>query len=82
MRLAHCLDFIRQSVMCNMDISMAGTVWVNQTNPFIPDFHRKHVCVNFDDIRAWAERNQVPKHIPDDYIQLPEGVVMISESAP
>jgi hypothetical protein len=66
-----------------MDTSTFGLIWVNQTRPHPwADFNTKHVCRNFEDIRAWAERNQIPDHVPDDYVEVPEGGVRILESVP
>ena len=69
--------------MCNMDIGTFGLVWVNQSHPRPwPDFNTEHVCRNFEDIRAWSERNQIPEDRPDDYMQMPEGDVKVWELAP
>jgi hypothetical protein len=48
--------------MCDVDIGVFGSVWVNQTHPrpFV-DFNTKHVCRNFDDIRTWVKNAQVPE---------------------
>jgi hypothetical protein len=58
--------------MCTMDIGVFGSVWVNATSPntFV-DFNTKHVCRNFEAIRSWAERNQIPEDAPEDYLEIP-----------
>ena len=59
--------------MCDIDISVFGTVWINETHlRSWPDFNTKHVCKNFDDIRAWVERNQVPEEQLADLMERPE----------
>ncbi|KAK0620542.1 hypothetical protein B0T14DRAFT_586967 [Immersiella caudata] len=58
--VSHCVDFIRQRLMCDVDIGVFGSVWVNRTDPrpFV-DFNTRHVCRDFEAVRAWAERHQV-----------------------
>ncbi|MCJ1355541.1 MAG: hypothetical protein MMC33_005533 [Icmadophila ericetorum] len=81
--VSHCLDFIRQRLMCTVDTGVFGAVWVNRSDPqqFV-DFNTKHVCKNFDAIRAWAERNQMPEHLPDDFWEMPGEDVYIWPVAP
>ncbi|KAL6231590.1 hypothetical protein BDW75DRAFT_233492 [Aspergillus navahoensis] len=59
--VSHCLDILRQQLMCTIDVGVLGQVWIHPENPspFV-DFNTEHVCRNFEDIRAWAERNQLP----------------------
>jgi hypothetical protein len=57
---AHCLDIIRQTLMCNIDTGVLGQVWVDKSAPnAFPDFNTRHKCKNFDDIRTWAVAHQV-----------------------
>lgn len=77
MNLAHCLDILRQRLMCDADIGVFGSYWVQNATrprPFV-DFNTKHVCRNFDPIRAWGEERQIPEEVPDDFMEEPgEGV--------
>lgn len=46
--------------MCNVDTGVLGQVWYDQESPeAFPDFNTKHTCKNYEDIRIWAEKNQV-----------------------
>lgn len=57
---AHCLDTLRQVLMCNVDTGVLGQVWYGEGHPeAFPDFNTKHTCKNYKDIRIWAEKNQV-----------------------
>jgi hypothetical protein len=57
---AHCLDTVRQVLMCNVDTSILGQVWVNSDKPTaFPDFNTRHMCKNFDAIKAWAGKVEV-----------------------
>jgi hypothetical protein len=47
--------------MCTIDVGVLGQVWIHpdHPSPFV-DFNTEHVCRNFEDIREWAERSQLP----------------------
>ncbi|KAH7133107.1 hypothetical protein B0J13DRAFT_93554 [Dactylonectria estremocensis] len=73
--VTHCLDTIRQVLMCNVDTAVLGQVWANKEEPLaFPDFNTRHMCKNYDAVRAWSERLQeVPnKELPVDYLALPK----------
>ena len=81
--LAHCLDIVRQRLMCTVDTGVFGSVWVNRTDPHtFVDFNTKHVCKNFDVIRRWAERNQMPKDLPMNFWEMPGDDVYVWDKAP
>ncbi|CAK7198510.1 hypothetical protein SEUCBS139899_001171 [Sporothrix eucalyptigena] len=50
----HCMDSIRQSLMCNADTSVLVWSWDAATRANIPHVDVAHVCKNFDKIRSWA----------------------------
>ncbi|KAL2819571.1 hypothetical protein BDW59DRAFT_181645 [Aspergillus cavernicola] len=70
--VSHCLDILRQQLMCTIDIGVLGQVWIHpeHPSPFL-DFNTEHRCRNFEDIRDWAERNQLPEDPPRDFLQPP-----------
>lgn len=72
---AHCLDIIRQQLMCNIDIGVLGQVWYqppdSEIEPFV-DFNTVHTCRNFDAVRDWAEQHQLPTEVPDDFLEGPK----------
>ncbi|PNY29595.1 Uncharacterized protein TCAP_00492 [Tolypocladium capitatum] len=58
--VTHCLDTIRQVLMCNVDTGVLGQVWVDAEQPTaFPDFNTRHVCKNYADVREWAGKLQV-----------------------
>ena len=70
---AHCLDILRQQLMCTVDIGVLGQVWWNKDTPTaFPDFNTQHKCRNFDQIRQWAEEHQAPLDLPPDYLEPPD----------
>ncbi|KAK8045713.1 hypothetical protein PG996_013777 [Apiospora saccharicola] len=67
----HCLDILRQAVMCQPDTGVFGQYWVAATNeigtwsgedlgerPFV-DFHTTHRCQNFEELRGWVVGHQI-----------------------
>ncbi|KAF4987367.1 hypothetical protein FDECE_15463 [Fusarium decemcellulare] len=80
LHVTHCLDTIRQVLMCNVDTGVLGQVWANQKDPnAFPDFNTKHTCKNYEDIKKWAEKLQAPEadSLPEDYLLSPkEGDVL------
>ncbi|CAI6092891.1 unnamed protein product [Clonostachys chloroleuca] len=72
--VTHCLDTIRQVLMCNVDTAVLGQVWANPNNPkAFPDFNTKHVCKNYESVRKWAESIQAPPYdqVPEDFLETP-----------
>ncbi|KAJ5098958.1 hypothetical protein N7532_005959 [Penicillium argentinense] len=70
--VSHCLDILRQQLMCTADTGVLGQIWVYPDNPEpYADFNSRHRCKNFDEIRQWAEDNQLPENLPEDFLQRP-----------
>ncbi|KAL7782789.1 hypothetical protein V8C37DRAFT_413846 [Trichoderma ceciliae] len=81
--VTHCLDTVRQVLMCNADTGVLGQVWIDPQQPTaFPDFRTKHVCKNYDDIRQWAKLLQAPPadQIPKDYLALPKSEDVIGST--
>ncbi|KAK3376457.1 hypothetical protein B0T24DRAFT_573178 [Lasiosphaeria ovina] len=75
LHVSHCLDTIRQVLMCHVETAVLGQVWYGskeQPGAF-PDFNTRHRCKNYDDVRRWAEARQEPPAdaLPDDYTAVP-----------
>ena len=80
---AHCLDILRQQLMCTVDIGLLGQVWWNREMPLAyPDFNTKHTCRNFEEVRKWAEAHQAPKDVPADYLSPPRSIEDVFEAIP
>lgn len=59
--------------MCTVDTGLLGQVWWNQDFPqAFPDFNTQHVCRDFEAVRHWAESNQAPVDVPEDFLQSPK----------
>ncbi|THC88338.1 hypothetical protein EYZ11_012217 [Aspergillus tanneri] len=68
--VSHCLDILRQQLMCTVDVGVLGQVWVwpEDPRPFV-DFNTRHRCRDFDQIRQWAQDHQLPQIPPPDFLQ-------------
>ncbi|KAL8743794.1 MAG: hypothetical protein Q9190_003889 [Brigantiaea leucoxantha] len=56
----HCLEILRQVVMCNSDLEVLTYNWVSiRTAPW-PNFNVEHKCRNFDAVLDWALKHQAP----------------------
>lgn len=85
--ISHCVDIIRQQLMCTVDIGVLGQVWYQPggDDPYpkaFVDFNTKHVCRNYEDIRKWAEVRQLPEDVPDDYLAPPIPGAKIHDGIP
>ena len=60
----HCLDMLRQVLMCNPDVGVLGQVWWQPEGDLQPmafvDFNTKHRCRDYEGVRTWAEAHQMP----------------------
>lgn len=77
LHVTHCLDTIRQVLMCNVDTGVLGQVWTNPEDPTaFPDFNTKHKCKNYDHVKDWALKLQLQappeEGLPDDFLLMPE----------
>ncbi|KAK8855421.1 tat pathway signal sequence [Apiospora arundinis] len=75
LHVSHCLDTLRQVLMCNADTGVLGQVWYNHPEgpQAFPDFQSQHQCKNFEDIKEWAVALQAPpvEELPHDYMKPP-----------
>ncbi|KAJ1715748.1 hypothetical protein NYO67_2047 [Aspergillus flavus] len=61
----HCLDGLRQYVMCNADLSLNTFDWIpNYPRPW-PNFEVVHRCANWESIEEWALTHSFNGYDPD-----------------
>jgi hypothetical protein len=76
--IGHCLDMVRQALMCSADTGMQPFLWVgNPPHPF-PDFIREHKCKNFGDILDFAREKQQPL-LKDMDVEPHEGALILPD---
>ncbi|KAL9064414.1 MAG: hypothetical protein Q9161_008891 [Pseudevernia consocians] len=61
----HCVDYIRQYLMCKFDTTIMPFNWVlDHQNP-TPNGNTIHKCVNWDFLQDWLKNRAVP--MPEDF---------------
>ncbi|MCJ1227899.1 hypothetical protein MMC12_004558 [Toensbergia leucococca] len=55
----HCIDAIRQSIMCHGDIATVYWRWIAAREVPLPRLEVTHTCRNFDKIRDWGKAYRV-----------------------
>jgi hypothetical protein len=67
----HCLDILRQVLMCNPDVGVLGQVWWQPQDEDSPsafvDFNTVHRCRDYEAVRSWAEAHQLP---PEEQVNM------------
>lgn len=68
--LDHCIDSIRQSVMCSSDLAPIVWLWIEENHLAQPVAQVAHTCRDFDVIREWAEDHHIGEfnrsiYVPD-----------------
>ncbi|KIJ48692.1 hypothetical protein M422DRAFT_162401, partial [Sphaerobolus stellatus SS14] len=66
----HCVEYIRQALMCNPDVSMNVWNWYDDLKGVRGSSHQAHTCVNFSKLQEWARERQISKFInTTEYIE-------------
>ena len=55
--IAHCIDAIRQSIMCASDVTAYTWQWSEEFHGYVNHVKNPHICRNFDVLREWARVN-------------------------
>lgn len=71
--LEHCIDALRQSLMCASDITPLPWMWVEADQEAKEVAEVVHTCRNFEDVRQWAIQNKIKhfdrhKYVHDDLL--------------
>ncbi|KAF9486940.1 hypothetical protein BDN71DRAFT_770718 [Pleurotus eryngii] len=56
--MSHCLDSIRQSLVCSSDVSLIVWKWDEEAGQSFPRGNVVHRCRDLDRIKEWALENQ------------------------
>lgn len=68
----HCINSIRDSVMCSVDVTPNIWIWDEVRQRSVPRLDTVHTCRNFEKIRDWAKIHHLEKeliytvHVEDD----------------
>jgi len=61
--VSHCVDTIRQSLMCSADVSVNVWQWSPELSVVVGYSTQAHSCRNFEKLRDWAQSRQLEKWI-------------------
>ncbi|KAJ6472637.1 hypothetical protein DFH09DRAFT_1007721 [Mycena vulgaris] len=73
--VGHCVDWIRQSLMCTSDTSVIVWQWEKSMNASIVKGNVAHTCRKFDKIQEWAKERKVVK-MPDPTVHIEDDIVV------
>ncbi|KAG2068285.1 hypothetical protein BDR04DRAFT_1079564 [Suillus decipiens] len=75
--LDHCIEMLRQDIMCRGDVTMVTYDWVEGAEYPTPDFNVLHQCRNFQKILDWVDKHRVvvPK---SDMVRLEDTIDLLS----
>ncbi|KAG2063641.1 hypothetical protein BDR04DRAFT_1062618 [Suillus decipiens] len=62
MHLDHCIEMIRQTIMCNADVTLITWDWVEGHDIPYPNFNTLHQCRDYEKILDWSTKHAM--HIP------------------
>lgn len=58
----HCIDYIRQALMCHADATPVRLEWDHVGHSLIPKFDQPHTCRNFELLHAWGRARAEEKY--------------------
>ncbi|PMD61028.1 uncharacterized protein K444DRAFT_720792, partial [Hyaloscypha bicolor E] len=64
LHIDHCVDYLRQAIMCHGDIEMITFDWDENKEYYPPNYNVVHRCRKFEPIERWALDRQVQDLIP------------------
>ncbi|OSX62425.1 hypothetical protein POSPLADRAFT_1142692, partial [Postia placenta MAD-698-R-SB12] len=63
--LDHCIEMLRQRILCTGDVGMITFDWVKGHKKPYPNFNTLHVCRKLDNILDWSARHAVDITVED-----------------
>lgn len=60
--LEHCINYLRQSAMCSLDITPVAVEWTTRWNRRVHHFDTWHTCRDFDKVRGWMLQRSRRNH--------------------
>lgn len=57
--ISHCIDSLRQALMCYVDVTPIPWVWSPLRKEAVPAATIQHTCRNFETIKQWTKENHI-----------------------
>ncbi|KAF5970473.1 hypothetical protein FBULB1_9670 [Fusarium bulbicola] len=67
----HCLDMVRQSIMCQGDMQLLTMKWRQDGRIPTANFTSPHQCVNWDRLEEWATSRRIVNLMEPGYLNHP-----------
>lgn len=64
--MGHCVEWLRQSLLCNADIGTITWAWKDREQAVVAHDASVHQCRNFHDIWKWARDHQLLAGFKED----------------
>ncbi|ETN46244.1 uncharacterized protein HMPREF1541_00428 [Cyphellophora europaea CBS 101466] len=61
--VGHCMDMLRQALMCQPDTQVFGQYWIGDTDNAFVDFNTRHRCKNFWALKDWVTEHQMSEEM-------------------
>ncbi len=71
----HCIELLRQILMCSADLHIITYDWVDEWDFPWPDFSTNQFCRNYGDVYAWGEAHQFKTDVAGGAITRPAGAI-------
>jgi hypothetical protein len=55
----HCVEVLRQRLMCNPDLNIYSYHWVSRHHGAWGNLYTRHRCLDWDHFHGWAQENLV-----------------------
>ncbi|KAL9077675.1 MAG: hypothetical protein Q9161_000047 [Pseudevernia consocians] len=68
----HCIDMLRQSVMCHGDTTPLTMRWGRTAKMPLANFSSPHECVSWKGINEWAKERSVKEILEPGYLKHPK----------
>lgn len=70
--LEHCLEALRESVMCHADLSIVTMRWGSHQAVPLANWGNPHVCKNWDAVVNWAKEHHVSQLYEPGWLMHPK----------
>ncbi|KAF8191719.1 hypothetical protein BJ912DRAFT_1041539 [Pholiota molesta] len=77
--LEHCIEDLRQSLMCTANDGMITFEWVRGYSTPYPDFNTRHQCRDFEKLIGWQNAHGI-HNIPQSHVVRLDGEVDLKEA--
>jgi hypothetical protein len=71
----HCIEMLRQVLMCSADLHLIVYDWVEQVHHPWPDFGTDHMCRDYARVHDWVEKRTAKTGSPNGLLQRPADAI-------